>query len=212
MSEHSGDRSVAPYGSWQSPIATDMLTAGALRFDELDVDGDDLYWVESRPDEQGRYAAMRLSDDGELSEITTAQHSARTLVHEYGGGSLAVGGDYAFFSNFTDQRLYRRRIDGCDDPVPITPALAVRYADATVDVARGRLICVAEDHRREDLEAENYLTSIPIDGSAWRPRTSFGCTRDSISAPLHGSVRMGGVWRGSVGITPTCPGTQPNCG
>ena len=166
MSEQSGSRRIAPYGSWESPITTEMLTAGALRFDELDVDGDDLYWVESRPDEQGRYAAMRLSAEGEISELTTAELSARTLVHEYGGGSLAVGGGYAFFSNFADQRLYRRRVDGPDDPVPITPAIEVRYADAAIDEARGRLICVAEDHRREGLEAENYLASMPIDGSA----------------------------------------------
>ena len=90
MSEDSGNPTIAPYGSWKSPIATEMLTAGALRFDELDVDGDDLYWVESRPDEQGRYAAMRYSADGELSEVTTSDYSARTLVHEYGGGSFAV--------------------------------------------------------------------------------------------------------------------------
>ncbi|MYG90070.1 MAG: DUF829 domain-containing protein [Chloroflexi bacterium] len=142
-----------------------MLTAGALRFDELDVDGDDLYWVESRPDEQGRYAAMRYSSNGEISEVTTSEHSARTLVHEYGGGSSAVSGGIGYYSNFTDQRLYRRAVDGSEPPTTLTPELPIRYADATVDDARGRLICVAEDHRREGLEAANYLASIPCDGS-----------------------------------------------
>lgn len=165
MSEQSGTRQIAPYGAWKSPIATDMLTAGALRFDELDVDGDDLYWVESRPDEQGRYAAMRYSAAGEMSEVTTPEHSARTLVHEYGGGSFAVSQGIGYYANFTDQRLYRRPVDGSTEPTPLTPELSIRYADATVDDARGRLICVAEDHRREGLEAENYLASIPTDGS-----------------------------------------------
>ena len=165
MSKESGTQRVAPYGAWDSPIATEMLTAGALRFDELDVDGDDLYWVESRPDEQGRYAAMRYSSDGEISEVTTSQHSARTLVHEYGGGSLAVSGGIGYYSNFADQRLYRRAVDGSEPPTTLTPELPIRYADATVDDARGRLICVAEDHRREGLEAANYLASIPCDGS-----------------------------------------------
>ena len=165
MSEQSRTRQIAPYGAWESPIATDMLTAGALRFDELDVDGDDLYWVESRPDEQGRYAAMRYSPDGEISEVTTPEHSARTLVHEYGGGSLAVSGGIGYYSNFTDQRLYRRPVDGSAPPTTLTPNLPIRYADAMVDDARGRLICVAEDHRREGLEPENYLASIPSDGS-----------------------------------------------
>ncbi len=166
MSEQSGDPTAAPYGSWASPIATEMLTAGALRFDELDVDGDDLYWVESRPDEQGRYAAMRYSADGELSEVTTPEYSARTLVHEYGGGSLAVSNGVAYFSNFADQRLYRRAVDGSEEPVPLTAEMSVRYADAAVDVERERLICVAEDHRREGVEAENLLVAVPTDGSA----------------------------------------------
>ncbi len=157
---------VAPYGAWESPITTDMLTAGALRFDEVDLDGGDIYWVESRPDERGRYAVMRYSASGELSELTTPELSARTLVHEYGGGSLAIGGGYAFFSNFSDQRLYRRRVDGSDEATPITPEAPLRYADAVVDESRGRLICVIEDHRREGLEAENYIGSVPIDGSA----------------------------------------------
>ena len=166
MSEQSGKRQIAPFGSWESPVTTEMLTAGALRFDELDVDGDDLYWVESRPDEQGRYAAMRYSSSGEISEVTTADYSARTLVHEYGGGSFAISSGVGYFSNFSDQRLYRRPVDGSEEPTPLTPEIPVRYADATVDDARGRLICVAEDHRREGLEAENYLASIPTDGSA----------------------------------------------
>ena len=166
MSQHSGNPTVAPYGSWESPVATEMLTQGALRFDELDVDGDDLFWVESRPDEQGRYAAMRYTTAGELSEVTTSDLSARTLVHEYGGGSLAVSNGVAYFSNFSDQRLYRRSVDGSDAPTLLTPEIDIRFADATIDDERGRLICVAEDHRREGLEAENYLASIPIDGSA----------------------------------------------
>ncbi len=168
MSERLGGQDkpdVAPYGSWESPIATEMLTAGALRFDELDVDGDDIYWVESRPDELGRYAAMRYAADGSMTEVTTSDFSARTLVHEYGGGSLAVSQGVAYFSNFSDQRLYRRSVDGADEPQPLTPDLSIRYADAVVDDARGRLICVAEDHRREGLEAENYIASVPIDGS-----------------------------------------------
>lgn len=163
MSDQSNQQLVAPYGSWRSPIATEMLTAGALRFDELDVDGDSLYWVESRPDEQGRYAAMRCSADGEISEVTTADYSARTLVHEYGGGSLAIAAGVAYFSNFADQRLYRRPVDGSDEPVPLTPEIDARFADAVVDVERGRLICVMEDHRRAGLEAENVLVSVPLD-------------------------------------------------
>ena len=166
MSEQANEPTLVPYGSWTSPISTEMLTAGALRFDEIDADGDDLYWVESRPDERGRYAAMRYTADGVLTEVTTSEYSARTLVHEYGGGSLAVSNGVAYFSNFADQRLYRRSLDGSEEPEPLTAEIPVRYADAVADEQRGRLICVAEDHRREGLEAENLLVAVPSDGSA----------------------------------------------
>ena len=163
------ERTVAPYGAWESPVTTEMLTAGALRFEGVAVDGDDVYWVESRPDEAGRCAAMRLAADGAMSELTTPAHNARTRVHEYGGGALAVSNGVAYFSNFSDQRLYRRPVDGSEAPTAITPETAVRYADATVDDARDRLICVAEDHRRAGREAENLLVSVPTGGGEPAP-------------------------------------------
>ncbi len=163
------ERTLAPYGSWESPVTTEMLTAGALRFEGIAVDGGDVYWVESRPDEAGRCAAMRRAADGTLSEVTAPGYSARTLVHEYGGGALAVSNGVAYFSNFSDQRLYRRPVDASEAPAAITPEIAVRYADATVDDARGRLICVAEDHRRQGVEAQNLLVAVPSAGGEPAP-------------------------------------------
>ena len=160
----STEPTIAPYGAWESPVTTEMLTAGALRFEGIAVDGADVYWVESRPDEAGRCAAMRLTADGAMTELTTPAHNARTRVHEYGGGALVVSDGVAYFSSFSDQRLYRRPVDGSEGPAAITPDIAVRYADATVDDARGRLICVAEDHRRAGQEAENLLVSVPTGG------------------------------------------------
>ncbi len=165
----STEPTIAPYGAWESPVTTEMLTAGALRFEGIAVDGADVYWVESRPDEAGRCAAMRLTADGATTELTTPAHNARTRVHEYGGGALAVSNGVAYFSNFSDQRLYRRPVDGSEAPAAITPDIAVRYADATVDDARGRLICVAEDHRRAGAEAENLLVSVPTGGGEPSP-------------------------------------------
>ncbi len=155
---------VAPYGAWESPVTTEMLTKGALRFEAIAVDGGDVYWIESRPDEAGRCAVMRLTANGETSEVTTPTDNARTRVHEYGGGALAVSSGIAYYSNFSDQRLYRRPVDGSEAPAAITPETGVRYADATVDHARGRLICVAEDHRRAGREAENLLVSVSTRG------------------------------------------------
>src|SRR5262245_19722404 len=79
---------VAPYGSWKSPISAEMLVQGAVRFGDVSIDGDTLYWVEGRPEEQGRYVICRRTTDGKIEDVLPAPFSARTLLHEYGGGGL----------------------------------------------------------------------------------------------------------------------------
>ena len=162
------DPKTAPFGAWTSPISAEALTRGALRFMEIAADGGDAFWIESRPEESGRYAAMRRSADGTVNEVTPPEHSARTLVHEYGGGALAAADGVAYYSNFADQRLWRRPIDASSDAEPITPEGPFRYADATVDRGRGRLICVIEDHSG-DGEAENCIGAVPIAGGEAEP-------------------------------------------
>ena len=45
---------IAPYGSWQSPITTDLLLGGSVNLSQPRFDGDDVYWIEGRPLERGR--------------------------------------------------------------------------------------------------------------------------------------------------------------
>src|SRR5215211_4889929 len=79
---------IAPYGSWRSPISSQMLVQGAIRFGDVVTDGETVYWVEGRPEEQGRYAIVRRTPDGKVDDILPAPFSVRTTVHEYGGGAL----------------------------------------------------------------------------------------------------------------------------
>ena len=44
----------APYGSWASPISAAALVAGAVGLGDIALDGLDVYWAESRPQEGGR--------------------------------------------------------------------------------------------------------------------------------------------------------------
>src|SRR5262245_25930254 len=46
---------IAAFGSWRSPITTQMLVEGAIRFGDVAVDVDTVYWVEGRAQEAGRY-------------------------------------------------------------------------------------------------------------------------------------------------------------
>src|SRR5262249_20766025 len=67
-----------------------------------------------------------------------------------------------YFSNFSDQRLYRLAGDGA--PSPITPVAepggsSFRYADGVIDAARQRWIGVREEHRG-DGQVDNTLVAI----------------------------------------------------
>ncbi len=159
-------RSLLPYGSWTSPITTDMIVAETVGFSQLALDGEDLYWVEMRPREAGRNVIVRREPDGRCADVTPAGFNARTRVHEYGGGAFTVHAGTVYFSNFDDQRLYRQERGGA--PRPITPVGELRYADATIDARRHRLICVLEDHTQAGREAVNALAAVPLAGGAAR--------------------------------------------
>ena len=154
---------IAPYGSWKSPITSDLIVSGTVGLEQIVPDGDDVYWVESRPAEGGRNVIVRRTPDGQTADLTPPPFNARPRVHEYGGGAFTVQGGVVYFANFADQRLYRQ--EGGGRLVAITPEGDLRYADAVVD-PRGRVFCVREDHTAPGREAVNTLVSLPADGSA----------------------------------------------
>jgi dipeptidyl aminopeptidase/acylaminoacyl peptidase len=157
------DLQVAPYGSWKSPITSDMVASEAIRLRRIVLDGkDNLYWKEMRPTEGGRNVIVRRQPDGQITDITRSPFNARTLVHEYGGGAFTVTDGTIYFSNFTDQRMYRQEAEAL--PHPITPEADLRYADMIIDPHRRRIICVREDHTVAGHEPVNTLVSIKLEG------------------------------------------------
>ena len=74
---------VAPYGSWKSPITSDLIVAATISLDQVVLDGLDVYWVEGRPAEGGRNLVVRRTPDGSVTDVTPAPFNARTRVHEY---------------------------------------------------------------------------------------------------------------------------------
>ncbi|MEG4913946.1 S9 family peptidase [Microcoleus sp. B7-D4] len=151
---------VSPYGSWKSPISSDLIVSGTVGLGQIAIDGDDIYWVEGRPSEAGRSVLVRRTPDGKISDVTPHPFNVRTRVHEYGGASFAVAGGVVYFSHFADQRIYSQALDS--QPQPLTPAANYRYADAIVDKQRNRLICVREDYAGEG-EPVNTIVSINLD-------------------------------------------------
>jgi dipeptidyl aminopeptidase/acylaminoacyl peptidase len=151
--------SVTPYGSWKSPITAELVAGAEVGLEQVKLDGDDIYWIERRPEEGGRKVIVRRSADGQVTDVTPPPFNARTRVHEYGGGDYAVSQGTILFSNFSDQRLYIQTPGS--DPSPLTPAANVRYADAIIDRRRNLLFSVREDHSRNG-EAINSLVSIGL--------------------------------------------------
>ena len=151
----------APYGSWQSPITTDLIVSGSIGLGQVALDGENIYWVEMRPSEGGRMVVVMRTPGGIISDITPDPFSARTRVHEYGGGAFLVHQGVVFFSNYSDQRLYRQ--DPGENPQPITSDDGLRYADGCFDVARSRVVCVREDHT-SDGDPVNAIVALDAHG------------------------------------------------
>ena len=147
-----------PYGTWPSEVTPEMLTEGAVRLHDLWVDGNMTYWLESRPADGGRFQIVRLDPDGAHSDLLPEGFSARSGVHEYGGGAAWVEGGSAWFVNWADQRIHL--IDGLDEPggdtapLALTPEPAVtrsvRYADLRVSADGAWLVAVRETHSPTD--------------------------------------------------------------
>ena len=152
-----------PHGSWPSPIRIDDLVGDVVRLSEPWLDGDDVYWIESRPGEAGRSVLVRHGADGSTADVTPPPFNVRTRVHEYGGGAYTVAGGTVVFSNLADGRLYR--LDPGDaEPQPITPEGAYRYADLRFDPRRRRFLAIREYHTADDKDPTAAIVAVPLDG------------------------------------------------
>jgi len=181
----------APYGSWASPITSDLIVASSIGLGGVSIDGSDVYWIESRPQEQGRSVIVRCSPDGRQADVTPpttqggpAAFNVRSRVHEYGGGAYLISRGIVYFCNDADQHLYRQEMGG-GPPVAITEAptqpRGLRYADGAMDETRGRMVWVCEDHQTGAAQPVNSLVDISIDGS--RPQRTLVSGNDFYAAP-----------------------------
>ena len=153
---------IAPYGSWSSPITATAIASESFGLAQVAIDGDDLYWTETRPWEGGRSVIVRQSADGETSDVTPAGFNVRNRVHEYGGGTFTVHDGVVYFTNDSDQRVYAQKPG--EAPTLLTPDDTRRYADLEVDQRHNRILSVCEDHSDLDAEPTNTVVSIGIAG------------------------------------------------
>lgn len=148
----------APCGSWKSPITSDLIVAESIGIGGSRFVGDIQYWQEARPQEGGRIVVVRRAPNGETSDCNPAPYNARTRVHEYGGAAWFVHDAHLYFTNFADQQIYVQPPG--ESPRQLTHTPGLRFANGTMDDARGRIICVVEDHSDTGSEPRNMLGAV----------------------------------------------------
>lgn len=138
-----------PYGSWSSPIAVAEVVAAGASMSSLTGDGADLWWLETRPDQDGRTTVVWLRDADEtldLVEVTPAPADVRCRVNEYGGGAFDVRGGVLVYCDDADRSVKLRTPDGTTRPL-IAANSEVRYGDLRVYPQVQLVLAVREDHR-----------------------------------------------------------------
>ncbi|MEJ8280949.1 prolyl oligopeptidase family serine peptidase [Pseudonocardia spirodelae] len=162
---------ISGYGSWPTPVTSEVVVTAAVRLDEVRPDGEPgtedtgVVWAEGRAAEGGRIQLVRRTDDGARGDLLPDGANARTAVHEYGGGAwwLHAGSPGAvWYVEWTDQRLYR--LDRGGEPVALTPAPAVprgdRWADGDVAPDGSWLVAVREHHHAEHTPSAEVVNEI----------------------------------------------------
>src|ERR1700676_4466106 len=191
-------RKTAPYGSWRSPITSDLIVAQSVALAEVRFDGEYIYWLEGRPQEQGRLVVVRAdSGGGNALDMTPKPYSARTRVHEYGGGAWTVSQGIVYFSNFSDGRLYRQS-DAASHPEPLTPAPPARerqwrFADGVIDHRRRRWIGVREGHT-VDGEPVNTIVAVDLGQAQPEPGGVLVEGHDFFASPRLSPDGRGLLW------------------
>lgn len=100
-----------------------------------------MWWGQSVPTEGGRSSVRGRSAAGIEREILPAPWSARSSVHEYGGGAWAASPDRVlYFVEKSDQRVWQLSPGG--QPQPLTPNDGARYGGLTWQ--RGHLLGIRE--------------------------------------------------------------------
>ncbi|PCH34655.1 alpha/beta-hydrolase, partial [Wolfiporia cocos MD-104 SS10] len=139
------EQTVAPYGTWLSPITTESIVEMGGKLSEVFVDSitSVIYHIEGRPLEAGRNVIVKTDED---RDMFGKEWDARTGVQEYGGAAAIAYDGTIYFSNYGDNRVYKFK-DG-EDPTPVTPENAAhRFANLSVHPVNPHiLVAILEDH------------------------------------------------------------------
>ncbi len=147
----------APYGSFSSPITAELVAKGSVNIRQILVDDDEMYWIEARPEEKGRAVIVKYA--GKKDSLPSPYY-VRTTVHEYGGKCSAIHEGTIYFSNFSDQNIYRLMQTG--DITRITNVTTLRFGDFVIHPNGKWLYSVMEDHTNL-ADVQNSIVKVHLD-------------------------------------------------
>lgn len=170
-----------PYGTWPSPISAADVASGtrSLEFPAVVTspgvpDQREVWWLEGRPLDGGRFALTRRTPDGESSDVLGPEWNVRSRIIEYGAHPWTRVGTSdpvtpagaTVFCFWDDQRLYLLA-DGEPQPRPLTTEPSgdtMRMYGEPRPGPPGTVLVIRETHAAGVVTRD--LVLIPIDGSA----------------------------------------------
>jgi dipeptidyl aminopeptidase/acylaminoacyl peptidase len=154
-------KTLSPFGAWPSAISSALVVSDSIILDEAKLTENALFYIERRPQQAGRCVIVEVTN-GIAHDILPAPFSARSRVHEYGGGSYCIDHELIFFINDNDQEIYcinKNQINR------VTRSEKKRFADISYDRRHNRLIAICESHTQSDNNkvVTNSIVSIDAD-------------------------------------------------
>jgi acetyl esterase/lipase len=164
------------YGRWPSPLAAGAVARGKISLSELRSDGEALYWLEGRPEENGRAVLVRAGPEG-CNDHSPAGVSIRSRVHEYGGGAVCLvpagaAGAFAYVDQ-SDQRVWlcsglvasgERAV-----PRPLSPlapgGAAYRHGGLSATADGRWVLAVREIHATDGRRPHRSIVALPTFGT-----------------------------------------------
>ncbi len=152
---------IVSYSRWKPAITPEKIFAEIVVLGSITVIGEKYYLTELRLTEKGRTTLVSKDSMGKITDILPSNFNIRTRVHEYGGKSHEFSNKYFYFSNFQDQRIYRKTLNDSSDPVPLTSEKISddslgKYAVPVLTPDEKSLVFVFEKEFK-DRENENFL-------------------------------------------------------
>ncbi len=152
-----------PYGLWESILRVKDVFRHPFEPAYPFYHRNELYWLESLPEQGGRVALMRWANARRKECLTPQEYNIRSRVHEYGGKCFCVVNRYLIFNNYLDGELYSQRLD----PVALPERLELKgmecrgFADLVLSRDGTQIVAVAEAEQPGE-ENVNFLVAFGI--------------------------------------------------